>query len=285
MDNQKIGAFIATLRKEHGLTQRELGSRLRVSDRAVSKWERGLNLPDAALFEPLCRELGITLTELLRGEREEPTLPQLEQVVSETVGLASRKERSARRGRWAMGALCLLAVLGLLWCGRRAWQAEQLRRYYRQDRVVPGISLRYDKSYDHVMVNLHLGGYHAPLTTDSTLRDADLRIWAAPDSDTMQNTPVIRVDDENPQWVRADLTFVKEGLEVKVLRWPMETVGTRATLEDGTEIDKQAGELLLGEEANYPLVYEFPVEPGYLYSVVYLWGDGYWAEYPFRTTT
>ena len=62
MDNRRVGALIAERRKEKGLTQKELGARLHVSDRAVSKWERGLNLPDAALFEPLCRELELTVT-------------------------------------------------------------------------------------------------------------------------------------------------------------------------------------------------------------------------------
>lgn len=74
MDSRKVGALIAGRRKEKGLTQKELGRRLHVSDRAVSKWERGLNLPDAALFEPLCRELDITVTELLRGGGRYPPL-------------------------------------------------------------------------------------------------------------------------------------------------------------------------------------------------------------------
>ena len=104
MDNQKTGRLIARRRKEKGLTQKELGRRLHVSDRAVSKWERGLNLPDAALFEPLCRELDITVTELLRGEREEPTHAQLEQTVCDAVALAGEKERRAFSGGRALGS-------------------------------------------------------------------------------------------------------------------------------------------------------------------------------------
>ena len=50
MDNNKIGKFIASIRKEKGLTQQELGKKLFVTDKAVSKWERGLSLPDVTIF-------------------------------------------------------------------------------------------------------------------------------------------------------------------------------------------------------------------------------------------
>ncbi len=55
IDNQKFGAFVAMLRKEKGYTQKELAERLFLSDKAVSKWERGLSLPDIALLEPLAQ--------------------------------------------------------------------------------------------------------------------------------------------------------------------------------------------------------------------------------------
>ena len=93
MDVKKIGAFIAGARKEKSMTQRELGARLGVSDRAVSKWERGLNLPDAALFEPLARELGVTIPEMLRGEREAATAADPAQAVRDTLSLAEYRER------------------------------------------------------------------------------------------------------------------------------------------------------------------------------------------------
>lgn len=61
MDNEKIGAFIKELRKEQGLTQKELAEALSITDRAVSKWERGLNAPDIALLEPLAKLLGVSV--------------------------------------------------------------------------------------------------------------------------------------------------------------------------------------------------------------------------------
>ena len=69
MDNEKMGQFISELRKSHQMTQKELAEKLNVSDKAVSKWERGLSYPDISLLSPLSDLLGITTTELLNGER------------------------------------------------------------------------------------------------------------------------------------------------------------------------------------------------------------------------
>ncbi len=69
MDQEKIGKFIAELRREIGLTQRELAEKLSVSDKTVSKWECGKGLPEVSLMLPLCEVLGITVNELLTGER------------------------------------------------------------------------------------------------------------------------------------------------------------------------------------------------------------------------
>lgn len=69
MDLIKIGKFIATCRKEKKITQEKLAEKLYVTDRAVSKWERGLSLPDASKMLDLCNILDINVNELLNGER------------------------------------------------------------------------------------------------------------------------------------------------------------------------------------------------------------------------
>ena len=68
MDQTKIGKLIAKLRKEQGLTQRELGDKVGVGFKAVSKWERGLTCPDISIINELSKILGITSDELLTGE-------------------------------------------------------------------------------------------------------------------------------------------------------------------------------------------------------------------------
>lgn len=68
MNQVKIGKFIASKRKEQGLTQLQLAEKLCITDRAVSKWETGKSLPDASLMPELCKLLKITINDLLCGE-------------------------------------------------------------------------------------------------------------------------------------------------------------------------------------------------------------------------
>lgn len=76
INNEKFGQFLAEIRKEKQMTQKELAEKLFVSDKTVSKWERGNSMPNVTLLIPIADVLGITVTELLKGEklREEKTL-------------------------------------------------------------------------------------------------------------------------------------------------------------------------------------------------------------------
>ena len=69
MDCDKIGKFIANSRKQKGLTQSELADKLNITDRAVSKWERGKGCPDISLLEDLSKILDVSIIELLKGEK------------------------------------------------------------------------------------------------------------------------------------------------------------------------------------------------------------------------
>ena len=69
MDKVKIGQFIANCRKDKKLTQEQLTEKLGISINAISKWERGLNLPDVSLMKELCKILDITLNELFEGKK------------------------------------------------------------------------------------------------------------------------------------------------------------------------------------------------------------------------
>ena len=69
MDQEKIGKFIAKCRKQRKMTQAELGEKLGVTEKSISNWENGRNMPDLSLFKPLCNELNITINELLSGEK------------------------------------------------------------------------------------------------------------------------------------------------------------------------------------------------------------------------
>lgn len=69
MDQIKIGKFIASCRKGKNLTQKDLAEKLGITDRAISKWETGRGLPDSSIMLDLCNELGISVNELLSGEK------------------------------------------------------------------------------------------------------------------------------------------------------------------------------------------------------------------------
>ena len=68
MNLQKTGMYLAQKRKELGLTQKQLAEKLGMSDKSVSKWERGICLPDVSVYIELCNILGITINEFLAGE-------------------------------------------------------------------------------------------------------------------------------------------------------------------------------------------------------------------------
>lgn len=117
MDREKTGALIAAARKARGLTQKELAERLHISDRAVSKWERGAGFPDVSLLEPLADALGLSVLDLLRGEEQETLEP--EGTVRRCLALLVRqtKEKTRKRLGQILGSLLALAVAGFVLFG------------------------------------------------------------------------------------------------------------------------------------------------------------------------
>lgn len=122
IDKEQFGAFVAQLRKEKGLMQKELAEKLYVSDKAVSKWERGLSIPDVALLVPLAEILGVTVTELLECRKLPEDAPvdsaQTEALVKKVIGLSEeegRRYRPDRRRRGVQLALCAAIGCGEVW--------------------------------------------------------------------------------------------------------------------------------------------------------------------------
>ena len=170
LDKGSFGRFLAQLRRERGLTQRDLAEMLFISDKAVSKWERGLSLPDVSLLLPLAEKLGVSVTELLEGRR----MPQERQFTQKEVDALIQKaltfqteppERQKERVQkylpvyliccvlgvaealavWMlglapteMGQTCLVLGVGFgVIYGAYAffWMAETLPRYYDENRI------------------------------------------------------------------------------------------------------------------------------------------------------
>ena len=70
MNQEKIGKFILKCRKDKKMTQQELAEKLGVTDKSIGNWENGRNMPDLSLFKPLCEELGISINDLMSGEKK-----------------------------------------------------------------------------------------------------------------------------------------------------------------------------------------------------------------------
>ena len=114
MNQEKIGKFIAENRKKQKLTQEQLAEKLGVTDRAVSNWENGKNMPDLSMFKLLCDELNISINELMSGEEldESRYIKKLEENIITMVNNIEMKKK--RKFKLALIILLIAAVFG--WC-------------------------------------------------------------------------------------------------------------------------------------------------------------------------
>lgn len=117
IDKKKFGSFLSVLRKEKGFTQKELAQALYISDKAVSKWETGASIPDTSLLIPLSELLGVSVTELLMGERTKENLPpeQVENVVKTALSYPENHPEKQKKKFSFCYPLCVLVSLLGLW--------------------------------------------------------------------------------------------------------------------------------------------------------------------------
>lgn len=140
-----FGQFLNQLRREKGWTQKDLAERLYVSDKAVSKWERGLSLPDVALLLPLAGALGVSVTELLEGHRavqeQRYSAAEVEALIRRALAFpVEPPERQQARVKRYLPVYLICCVLGVgfgVIYGAYAffWMTETLPRYYDENRI------------------------------------------------------------------------------------------------------------------------------------------------------
>ena len=113
MDQIKIGRFIAECRKQANLTQMQLAEKLGITDKAVSKWERGVAMPDTSIMLELCGILGISVNELLSGEMidMEQKNEQLDELIFQ---MAKNEERYHKRLRHSAYVIVLTSLAALI---------------------------------------------------------------------------------------------------------------------------------------------------------------------------
>lgn len=116
MDASKFGKFIADQRKILGMTQSDLGNMLMVTDKAVSKWERGLGFPDINTLEPLAEALQVSVQELMRAEKNvtaEVNDEAATEAILNTIGVADKQLRDAEKKQVRISVL-IIAVVAMI---------------------------------------------------------------------------------------------------------------------------------------------------------------------------
>ena len=113
MDQLKIGKFIAECRKQVNLTQMQLAEKLGITDKAISKWERGLAMPDTSIMLELCDILCISVNELLSGEKinMETNNQKNEQLLLDMADELAKKNKMIWSSMWAIMIVSMTALL------------------------------------------------------------------------------------------------------------------------------------------------------------------------------
>lgn len=115
MNRKEIGKFIAECRKERGITQEELAEKIGVSNKTISRWETGKYMPDLTLFSKLSKELGVTINELLNGERipkeklEEKTENNIVETINYTQGIIKKNNKKL----CSIFLVCIIVLISL----------------------------------------------------------------------------------------------------------------------------------------------------------------------------
>lgn len=141
MDANKFGCFVAERRKELKMTQKDLAAKIQVTDKAVSKWERGLGFPDINTIEDLADALDVSIMELMKSERKTNEVSAEEKVVNDVVQIAKSdiEERQKIISYTFAGSALLFTVVEILLS--IDWNAEglALRVSVPWVAIIPGI--------------------------------------------------------------------------------------------------------------------------------------------------
>ena len=129
MDAHQFGAFVASCRREKKMTQAQLAARLQVTDKAVSRWERGIGFPDISTIQPLAEALGVSVLELMKSERMAPrqiTSDEAEEAVTDTLEMAKQQRKQERKHAFAVLGITALVIAFLLFLDSIQWRWDIL---------------------------------------------------------------------------------------------------------------------------------------------------------------
>ena len=157
LNKTEFGNFVSSLRKEKGITQKELARQLFVSDKAVSKWETGQSIPDVALLIPLAEILGVTVTELLECHRMEETLraEDVEKIVKKAVSYKETEKNTVNK-KWIIPySICaMIAIVQMYYYGYVGLIIYVFFHFYMIKRVIQA-----GKKKDNALMSSYLVCY------------------------------------------------------------------------------------------------------------------------------
>ena len=156
MDNEKIGKLIYGLRKERNMTQLQLAEILHISDKTVSKWERGQGCPDISLLVDLSRVLGVDMEKLLSGRLE----------ANEERG-GNMKKLNFYVCPECGNVITAMTETGISCCGKKLQPLEAVKAHDEERLLVENIENDYYISSDHPMLKEHYISFVALLTGDT----------------------------------------------------------------------------------------------------------------------
>ena len=131
MDQIKVGAFLKDLRREKGITQEQLAEELGVSDRTISRWETGNNMPDISLLVEIADFFDVSIPEIIKGERKSEEMKEESKEVAETMSYYAKAEKEqlvkSIRNMSIIGFAALLVYMVLYVTG--VYDRNDLLRY------------------------------------------------------------------------------------------------------------------------------------------------------------
>lgn len=275
MKQENIGAFIANLRKEKGWTQKEMASKLGVSDKAISKWETGKSLPDMGILIPVSELLGITVDELLSGEKRDASKAGTANEPNKAIIDYAAKviERTKKTYRLIpvgiLGVLVLILVIGII----------LLTKFIPMVQIDPesmpqGVLQYKDQGKSDQAEGLYLSGYHWEMADPASGE----KTWdtVGPDQFFYRENGVNEIQpgakEVNLQVVWLDLPD-----NVIIKRWPL----TAWTPDDFDTVHSEGVDVERSWETHWKKTdIGFDVEKGSLYGIWVYYGNA-WIEYSF----
>ena len=125
MDQMKTGKFIAALRKDKGLTQEQLGEKLGVTNKTISRWENGNYMPDVEMLSLLSKEFGVSINELISGERL--LAEDFKKAADNNLVTALKEKIAFFKKKWLHEHISTIVLCVVAWIGIIIWTALKLR--------------------------------------------------------------------------------------------------------------------------------------------------------------